>query len=914
MLMLTTAVAPTLNKAIEDGVWPAVPEVFENGSSDDWSSSTPPDGAPIIPGHEYDAALAVSRSPSTWILDDNITINVSVDILVVNTYGGPVDGLILEQFLTTNVTLLSASIPPSNNGDYLLWPVGRLDVNESFAVTIDLRVSTASANFTNADDGMVIYGHRGEKAIYSYSPPMRFVNKNLSEYLKATVDANYNDLWVKNTGAGIGSDVESIFGYVQNFVAYESYNGSLRGARGTIWGMAGNSLDQSNLLVALLRNAGIPCRYVTGTLPDDDARTLVKSMFVSGELLYGIAPVSGPVANPSTNATLLGEAKNHTWVEYYKGQDEWVSLDPSFVSAGINDTFTAPVDRFSETPEHWRHHVRIKVRVEEWELFGASLGRLNMRTVFNKEYATAKLAGQNSYMTHEVDKKPHGRESLPFGGVNPYYYETITYQDVLVIANETMYGNTYVETFYPLAAYELLSEEFTAEWLDIIITSPDGTTTTVTRTIFDKVGYEYRNKDGSVWIGEPMMERDPPITGVEIYSILVAPNRVPFTAVEDQLDQFQETYAKYKAEALKNTTKAEKEAFKDAVNRKHIDLLHLAALELAYVSDMRDDTAQGVLQMKSYFIEPRIIIASFEAKDPEFYFILDWRYNDIRGLAYPGVPSNMPFKYQEQKGVTDTDVESELMQAYAPNQTVISLNTIFVQAAEEDVPLIYIRKEWDFIVDRLNISREAAKRIQRALDAGKIVVVPERSVIMADKPRIAWWEQDPVTGKIYSVGEQGLHFSLCGMMCCVAIIGILQSIASTAIGVGGSVEVMGSAMDKYGDAVIAVIDWVAGTSWGSRAEFKEAYNRTRAATAAWTAGAYKTLMYSLELVLSGLSDLGGAALSGMAGTIQNIAKAFGKDIIQTGVHNWARTEFKVLFENAGGSGTVMATNPIVDLT
>ncbi|MCK4971159.1 MAG: transglutaminase domain-containing protein, partial [Thermoplasmata archaeon] len=281
MLMLTTAVGPALNKAIEDGTWPSVPDVFEGGSSDEWTSSEPPAGAPILPGHEYDAALVIMRSPSTWILDDNITINVTVDITVVNTFGGPVMGMMLEQFLTTNVTLLSSSIPPSRNGDYLLWPIGRMDVGDFFELTLELEVSTAAAEMTAADQGIIAYGHRGSKAVYAYSLPLEFVNKALSGYLQATVDANYNDLYVKNTGAGIGGDVGSIFEFVRDYISYEAYIGSLRGARGTIWSMAGNSLDKSNLLVALLRNAGIPCRYVNGQLSTSDAQTLVWSMFVS---------------------------------------------------------------------------------------------------------------------------------------------------------------------------------------------------------------------------------------------------------------------------------------------------------------------------------------------------------------------------------------------------------------------------------------------------------------------------------------------------------------------------------------------------------------------------------------------------------------------------------------------------------
>jgi len=208
VLMLTTAVAPTLNKAIEDGDWPFIPDVADGANgADEWTPSEPPEGTPILPGHEYDAAIAISRTPTTWVLDSNVTRNVSIEMLIVNSYGGPVRGMMLELFLTSNVTLLSSSIPPSRNGDYMLWPVGTMAVGDTYSLTLDLEVTTASANFTAADDGLLVYGHRGTKAIYTFSQSMRFVNRNLSEYLKSTVDANWYDLYVKNTGSGIGADV-----------------------------------------------------------------------------------------------------------------------------------------------------------------------------------------------------------------------------------------------------------------------------------------------------------------------------------------------------------------------------------------------------------------------------------------------------------------------------------------------------------------------------------------------------------------------------------------------------------------------------------------------------------------------------------------------------------------------------------
>ena len=69
--------------------------------------------------------------------------------------------------------------------------------------------------------------------------------------------------------------------FLNTFVSlgYESYHGSLRGARGTLWSEAGNATDQASLLIALLRASGIPASYRQGTLDNTSAQRLILSMF-----------------------------------------------------------------------------------------------------------------------------------------------------------------------------------------------------------------------------------------------------------------------------------------------------------------------------------------------------------------------------------------------------------------------------------------------------------------------------------------------------------------------------------------------------------------------------------------------------------------------------------------------------------
>ncbi|MBN9322136.1 MAG: transglutaminase domain-containing protein, partial [Delftia acidovorans] len=62
----------------------------------------------------------------------------------------------------------------------------------------------------------------------------------------------------------LGYDYVRIYEYVRNGIRSEWYAGSIKGALGTLRTGAGNAVDQASLLIALLRAAGAPARYVQG--------------------------------------------------------------------------------------------------------------------------------------------------------------------------------------------------------------------------------------------------------------------------------------------------------------------------------------------------------------------------------------------------------------------------------------------------------------------------------------------------------------------------------------------------------------------------------------------------------------------------------------------------------------------------
>ena len=157
--------------------------------------------------------------------------------------------------------------------------------------------------------------------------------------------------------ASLDNDPLSIYQWVHDNIVFTPTYGSVQGAQDTLDKRTGNAFDQASLLIALLRSAGVPARYVVGTIevPEDKLRNWLgdyKTIDAAQQILgQGGIPNVAIVRGGRVDALRL----EHAWVEahlsFYPSRgarhipgvsqgDTWVPMDASFKQY----TFTAGVD------------------------------------------------------------------------------------------------------------------------------------------------------------------------------------------------------------------------------------------------------------------------------------------------------------------------------------------------------------------------------------------------------------------------------------------------------------------------------------------------------------------------------------------------------------------------------------------
>lgn len=152
-----------------------------------------------------------------------------------------------------------------------------------------------------------------------------------------------------------------IYEWVKNNIETEWYWGCMKGAEETLRQKSGNDCDQAALLIALLRSAGFPSRYVRGVVeffPNIETVQNLTGVEKPQEIAAFFQKAGIPYKPVVTGGKIANFQIEHIWVESlipfanFHGAvvDEhgkvWIGLDTSIKVTGY--TYNDPVDMFDE--------------------------------------------------------------------------------------------------------------------------------------------------------------------------------------------------------------------------------------------------------------------------------------------------------------------------------------------------------------------------------------------------------------------------------------------------------------------------------------------------------------------------------------------------------------------------------------
>jgi hypothetical protein len=672
---------------------------------------------------------------------------------------------------------------------------------------------------------------------------------------------------VGDKAAALQYDLERIFRFVADEVRYEAYAGVLRGAKGALWGLAANSADQTLLLAALLDASLVQTRFVVGELDEPTAAKLLDAMRLDEQtavldatrahvaalpdagtdeltpevqaaldrltaahkqltaaaeqrLTDGLDVISGALDSisltlPDAPFALTDlEQRRHVWLQYADGP-HWIDLDPSVPDAEPGKAYATATETLEELPADWFHAVRFRVSVEE-----SSGETVAPRELLRHEVLSQDLVGTPIAFAHVP---PDAFEGAGLAIVEAITGTATLYPSLLIGPNVVVDQPIRVGSTGGMV--DVLGETTTdgdalAEWLEFDILAPGAEPVTVSRTLFDRVGAEKRAA-GEVAVADvPEAElvdlaevgpTYPPLLGLTLLS--VTGGRVPAALAIGQDSAGEDLIA------------------------------HLAHLGLGYQFLLDTLGAAAVVPRgaRLYPNAPNILaltvaVTDAEGGDPDLALGADLVHRAFafapvadRPLAAPAGMLAGVVSHVAERALLDPSWAVDLGGTSLPIADR-SVGRVFEEAARQGIAILTIRPEDASGGARpADLTPEADLLLDQALDAGWIVIVPERPVDLDGTPAIGWWLVDPATGAVRDQFETGQETTLVEyaervatflygplpkfrtLGCLVAFIGLASSVLVYAGTVANAYDVSQNPSATTAGRVAAVLGMAGGT-------------------------------------------------------------------------------------------------------
>lgn len=723
-----------------------------------------------------------------------------------------VQHVLLVTQLTEQASFVSASRTPdqANQGNEYSWNLGTIPPRGVVTVSLVVASPANVSQRVALDSGMTAWGtYQTEMVEASACPimvqPSSDGTQNLAQYLQPSAEANFADPYLAKPLAQHCPDPLTAFEYVQD-LQYEAYKGSLRGARGTEWSQAGNSLDQASLLIALLRGQGTPARYRQGNLTIDQARELIRSMFPTTGAVVGYTAPEAEMADPLNDPQLLAEAQAHWWVEAYIN-GSWQALDPTFQHTIPGQTMTSSVgEPLAEPPSEQQHTVTVSLETEFYQQLSYLNGGFEYEFPISHTFTTVELVGEPLTLEHLVATE-NSNACLFFCWTRYTYVPYLRLGD-----NETiLQGGQFFELLsnFPLGQFAI-----TAEWLHFDLRDVEGQVTRYTRQLADRLKAGPRTgelrkpkKIQGLLTADVMSSLGPGlpplVNELDSHTIYLTPSWMPVSYAANVGQEMLITMPKIATVHSMNFGIGDIEGILAGHRPRNLGMVELAEATETMVGFMQannrligasyvtlsDQSSQNLAEtalVRAYPDAPRITIVSSIIQQPSHQVavndsesplpfgdttgsatgsatmnqILDLLHDNVRVVAYPGQAKFAEKVYRMTRGMNDTFLESavgESLSVLAQGGEIRSAANILQAAESQGIELIYLDNDHLENFTRLEISSQAETFIREAVANGYGVFVPQRMVAWSDDEAIAWWELDLETGEMIGVGENGTH-------------------------------------------------------------------------------------------------------------------------------------------------------------
>jgi hypothetical protein len=610
----------------------------------------------------------------------------------------------------------------------------------------------------------------------------------------------------EDTAFELDLDAETIFRFVSDEVRYEPYAGALRGAKGTLWGLAGNSVDKAQLLAELLKAALFEVRFAVGQIDDATANKLLEAAAIDAEtarahvgkvmafpataqaevdlstlppdqrealeklpetrqellaivkerLAEGVATLDGALTDSGVTLPPLAETipdlelNQHVWVQYASGT-EWVDLDPTLPNATSGETLTTATQTLDELLSEHFHTVDIRVSAE------IVSGGVPSRTDLLMHHAnTQDLVGVPLTLLHI---KPDALKGLgiaissAFGGPLQWAPHLIAPENIVAGqamsfktgggADDVLGGDS-----TPTDAVDALGGESSGEgdtlaaWLVVDTTTPDGQTHSAERVIFDRVDPADRLTGTFDAAAIPPIELTP--AGGDLGDVYL-----PLISTTSLAVLGHQVPGSFFDQDF-------------AISDPRADLANVAFIHHYMRSGLEADQAAEIgyrffpneTNVTVLTLTPTQIEASADGKLSVTVDMFHQGYgatplSGATATANPALVSGVIGHLAERA------LFGELVTAFPTpeGKAFRSVGRVFEEAKKNNIPLTTLQP--GTTPAGLDVSPRAAAMIGEALTAGYVVVVPERGVPLDGTPFTGWWQINPLTGETVDRTEMG---------------------------------------------------------------------------------------------------------------------------------------------------------------